>query len=281
MRLLLFSGAVTDQPPQLKDPFAIEGDDAFIRDRARKSTGDHAESAESDPIARSSGMLASNAERIGQLRQRLRRLDVIELPPLAMQLELKKDFAALKELVKENDPELRGWKSKIAATTAEIEALRKRLARFDKTDLLAVADVQPMTTWLSDLVKLVGGGDDQALNWDKKLRAVIARHEGLRTSLARLDRPEPLSLDEFKRLSADYESFVGIGGLSQEQQTTYSQRLNDDHVQTLARAERLQQIDHVTPLTPELRQDLTIYTTQAGVEHVDVKCWNEKRERID
>ncbi len=232
-------------------------------------------------IARWSGMLASNAERIGQLRQRLRRLDAIDLPPLAMQLELEKDFAALKELVEENDPELRGWKSKIAATTAEIESLRKRLARLDKTDLLAVADVQPMTTWLADLVKLVGGGDEQALSWDKKLRAVITRHEGLRTSLARLDRVEALTLEEFKRLSADYETFVGVGGLSEEQKTTYPQRLSDDHAQTLARAERLQQMDRVTPMTAELRQDLTIYTTQAGIEQVDVKRWNEKRERID
>lgn len=30
-----------------------------------------------------------------------------------------------------------------------------------------------------------------------------------------------------------------------------------------------------------MRNDLTIYTTQAGVEQVDVKRWNEKRERID
>ncbi|HEX3132918.1 MAG TPA: protein kinase, partial [Planctomycetota bacterium] len=232
-------------------------------------------------VARWDAMLTSNATRITQLRERLRRLDQFELPPVAVQLELDKDFAALKELVDDNDPEMRSWKAKIAATTAEIESLRKRLARLDQPNLLAVAEVEPLARLLTSLRDLVGEGDEQLLAWQKKHKAAVARHGELRNALTRLERPEPLTLDEQRLLAAARELFSGVGGLSEEQDAVYQRRLNDERLQTLARVERLHALDQASSLSTSLRQDLDIFTQQAGEDHVDVKRWNAKRTRID
>ncbi len=231
-------------------------------------------------IARWGVRLTSNAERIAQIRQRLRRLDQFELPPVAVQFDLDKDFAALKELVDDNDPELRGWKAKLAATAAEIESLRKRLARLDQPTLLSVGEIEPLARLLEALRVLVGEGDEKLLAWQKQHKAAVARHAELQAALTRLDRREPLTLDEQRLLAVARELLAGVGGLSEEQDATYLRRLNDERIQTTARVERLQALDRVTPFTASLRKDLEDYTAQAGEDHPEVKRWNAKRERI-
>ncbi len=237
--------------------------------------------SQDDNIAKWTVKLTSNATRITQLRERLRRLDQFELPPVAVQLELDKDFAALKELVDDNDPEMQAWKAKVAATTAEIASLRKRLGRLDQPNLLAVSEIVPQARLLDTLRELVGEGDEQLLAWQKKHQATVARHGELRTALTRLERPEPLTLDEQRLLADAREMFAGLGGLSAEQDALYQRRLNDERIQTEARVERLKSLDHAEPLSAALRQDLLIYAQQAGEENADVVRWNAKRARID
>jgi formylglycine-generating enzyme required for sulfatase activity len=226
-------------------------------------------------------MLTSNAERIAQLRSRMRRLDQFELPPLALQLELDKDLAALKELVDDNDPELRGWKAKIAATAAEIESLRKRLVRLDQPSLLTIDEVEPMNRLLGALRDLVGAGDEDLARWQARHKASVARHGELRTALTRLDRPEPLTLAEQRLLASARELLADLGGLAQEQDAGYQRRLADERTLTAARLQRLQVLDGASPLTVELRQDLATYAAQAGEDDAAVQRWNAKRGRID
>jgi hypothetical protein len=79
---------MTDQPPQLKDPFAIEGDDAFVRDvrdRLRKSTNDGTE-------AESVEQVSSFAQHVPVLRDPFRReqTPVPESPPTTERLAKKR-----------------------------------------------------------------------------------------------------------------------------------------------------------------------------------------------
>jgi len=281
-----FADFATQRDRLIASLSALDGD-VVITDAMRARMGGELEELKlilgklDERITRWGAKLNSNAERIATLRGYLNdRVKDFDLPPVAIQLELSKDFAELKELVDVNDPQMQAWKGKFAAANAEIESLRKRLARLDQPNLLAVVEVEPLAKLLESLHRLVGDGDEQLLAWQERHKAAIARHGELRSALARLDNKDPLTLDEQRLLAGARELFASVGGSSQEQDANYQRRLNDERIQTQVRVERLRTLDQIAPLPDKLWDDLDLYAHQAGEQDADVRRWKLKRGRI-
>ncbi len=225
--------------------------------------------------------LASSGEQVRLLRQRLGRLDQTELPPLMLQLELGKDIAAMQQLVGDNDPQLRGWKAKIAAAQAEIASLRQRLTLLLRGDPLTVTAMDEADRLLAILVGLVGSGDPEVESWRQRLRSGRDRLADLRATLARLAREEPLTVAEQTACAAARDRLDAMQALATADKAAATRRLDDERTQMQARRQRLAGLDRVAVITAALRLDLATLTRQVGDQDDDIRRWRARLEAVD
>ncbi|GDY11561.1 hypothetical protein LBMAG53_04390 [Planctomycetota bacterium] len=225
--------------------------------------------------------LASTGEQIRLLRLRLARLDQVELPPLLLQLELGKDFAAMQQLVGDSDPQLRGWKAKVAAAQAEIASLRQRLTLATRGDLMTVTVIDDAERLLTALTTLVGAGDAEVDAWRKRLRSERDRLSDLRATLARLEREEPLTVAEMDACAAARDRLGAMLALTTAQEAAATKRIADERTQMQERRQRLAELDRIAIITPALRQDLLTLAKQAGDQDNDLKRWRARLDTVD
>ena len=200
---------------------------------------------------------------------------------MVLQLELKKDFAALQELVTDSDPELRGWKSKIVAAEAEVVSLRERLALLARVEILTIAHLYDAENWIKSLEKLVGPGNAEVDSWRKRINAVHQQIKDLRFTVARIERDETPTADELARITLACAQLDAHGALSPAQKAEYTRRIDSENAWMLERRKRLTELDRVASVTAEQRRDLQILTKQIGEQDADIKRWRDKLTTID
>jgi len=207
------------------------------------------DAAKDDDVARWRGKLDQGKSRTGQLRANLATLDDGKtLLTEAVLARLEGDLAGLKAIVGEQDPGVRGWSAKISAGRENISRLRKNLDRLSTVDWATTGLQAATAADLKTLATLVDANDPDLKKWTRKIEDSLSRLKSLRTSLARLDQPANLTVDEQKVAGDQLSAFRALVSPDDGQLQAWSARMRaeasnlgtlQDVIKRLDRPERM------------------------------------------
>jgi sulfatase modifying factor 1 len=211
------------------------------------------DAAKDDDVVRWQGKLDQGKSRTGLLRAGLAVLDdpksVLSEAVLA---RLDGDLASLKAIVGEQDPGVRGWSAKLAAGRENINRLRKNLGRLDGVEWATTSLQAALSADLKTFATLVDANDPDLKKWTRKIEDSLARLKSLRTSLARLDQPANLTIDEQKVAGDQLSAFRALVSPDDGQLQAWSARMRaeasnlgtlQDELKRLDRPERMTVIE--------------------------------------
>ena len=205
-----------------------------------------------DDVQRWKAKLAQGQSRTGQLLASLAGLDdaktVLSSAALA---RFEADLASLKAIVGEQDPKVRGWSAKIAAGRENISRLRQNLSRLNSVEWATTGLQAALSADLKAFADLVDANDPDRKAWTRKIEDSLARLKSLRTSLARLDQPASLSVDEQKVAGDQLSAFRALVSPDDGQLQAWSARMRAEaaNLGTLQEAiKRLERTERLTVL---------------------------------
>ena len=161
---------------------------------------------------------------------------------------LEGDLASLKAIVGEQDAGVRAWAAKIRSGHENISRLRANLARLNAVDWATTGLQAALAGDLKALAALVDANDPDLKNWTRKIADSQARIKSLRTSLARLDQPANLTVDEQKVAGDQLSAYRALVSPDDGQLQAWSARMRaeasnlgslQDVIRRLDRPERL------------------------------------------
>ncbi|MCK6490879.1 MAG: SUMF1/EgtB/PvdO family nonheme iron enzyme, partial [Planctomycetes bacterium] len=173
---------------------------------------------------------------VQQGRARLAELERLHtaLDALAGRSEDPAGRAAARDLVGQldratggGDPALAGWRTRLAAVEAEIDALRQRLGALERSAVVDAVQRAEATPRLARLGQLAGDDDAEVVRWRTLVQRAEAEEEQLRRRCARLDEPAALTAAALAELEAAHRRLLALaadGSLP----ASWARRLDDD-----------------------------------------------------
>jgi formylglycine-generating enzyme required for sulfatase activity/tRNA A-37 threonylcarbamoyl transferase component Bud32 len=150
-----------------------------------------------EDVKRWQGRIGASRDRATTLRVNLAALDQADAPLNEAQLAtLDQDLAALRAIVGTEDAGVRGWSTALTARRETIAGLRKNLARLDAVEWATTSLQAALANDLAQFTKVADANDPDLKRWTGKMNDSAERIVGLRKTLARLDRPEALTITE-------------------------------------------------------------------------------------
>jgi formylglycine-generating enzyme required for sulfatase activity/tRNA A-37 threonylcarbamoyl transferase component Bud32/succinate dehydrogenase flavin-adding protein (antitoxin of CptAB toxin-antitoxin module) len=208
------------------------------------------DAAKDDDVARWQGKLELGKSRTGQLRASLAALDdpktVLSEAALA---RLDGDLASLKAIVGDQDPGVRGWAARITAGHENISRLRLNLRRLDGVEWATTSLQAALSADLKTFAALVDANDPDLKKWNRKIEDSLARLKSLRLSLARLDQPANLTVDEQKVAGDQLSAFRALVSPDDGQLQAWSARMRAEATNLGTLEEELKRLDRPERLT--------------------------------
>ncbi len=206
--------------------------------------------------ARWHARLAREKAHAAELRRELSALDdPQQVITEARMAALGDDLAALTAIVGADDKGVRSWGGRLEDDRSELARLRKNLKRLDAVEMATAALMAALGSDLASYKTLVDPNDPDLRSWTRKVADSNARIASLRKGLARLDKPEPLTVDE----QAGY----------QDQLTAYRSLVSPDDGQLVAWTARLRaEAENLATMRDEIgrldRPDLSVVELDAS-----------------
>ncbi len=164
-----------------------------------------------EDVKRWQGRIGASKDRAGTLRANLAALDKADLVLTEAQLTtLGQDLGALRAIVGNEDTGVRGWDTALTARRETIAGLRKNLARLDAVGLATTSLQAELAGDFAAFATVADANDPDLKRWSGKLKESAERIAGLRKSLARLDRPEALTLTEDQQIDEQLTAYRAL-----------------------------------------------------------------------
>ncbi len=222
--------------------------------------------------------LAQAGERIARLRKSLTRLDGGgDYVTTALHVALGADLDEYKGLVDAGDPELKRWLTRVHDSVEYVKQLRVQLAPLDQPEALMVSDHPIYQSQLERLRVVVGEDDGQVKSWTRKLGGAKDFVSGLRVTLARLEKDEPLKVEEQDACEKALASLDAIGGLSSDQKRFYARRLGEERQRVKElRDDLAAKAASDQNISEALVDEIDRLAALVGEQDPDVKVWRGK-----
>jgi len=189
--------------------------------------------------------IAQSRSRAAGLRNDLAKLDdPHDLVTEARIGQLEQELAALRAILGDQDPAVLGWSAKLTDDRENLGRLRKSLARLDAVDWATTSLQAALKSDLAAYTSLVDSNDPDLKAWSRKIADSAARITGLRKVLARLDRPEPLSVDSQSEYLEQLAAYRALVSPDDGQLQAWNIRLRQEAANLASRREEVGQLEH-------------------------------------
>lgn len=203
-----------------------------------------------EDVKRWQGRIGASKDRAGTLRTNLAALDKSEAVLTEAQLvTLGQDLAALRTIVGNEDAGVRGWDTALTARRETIAGLRKNLARLDAVEWATTSLQAALAGDIAAFTKVADPNDPDLKRWSGKLTESAERIAGLRRSLARLDRPEALTLTEQQQNDEQLTAYRALVSPDDGQLQAWTARLRAERDAVAAMTATLVRFDDASRMT--------------------------------
>ncbi len=218
-----------------------------------------------EDVKRWQGRIGASKDRAGTLRANLAALDKANVVLTEAQLvALGQDLAALRTIVGNEDAGVRGWDTALTARRETIAGLRKNLARLDAVEWATTSLQSALAGDIAVFSTVADANDPDLKRWTRKLTESEERIAGLRKNLARLDRPEALTLTEQQQVEEQLTAYRALVSPDDGQLQAWTARLRAERDAVAAMTATLVRFDDATRMTVVELDTITKAVTSLG-----------------
>jgi len=203
-----------------------------------------------EDVKRWQGRIGASKDRAGTLRANLAALDKADTVLTEAQLAtLDQDLAALRTIIGDQDQAVITWGNALGARRETIAGLRKNLARLDAVEWVTTSLQAAVAGDHATLTTLADPGDVDLKRWTRKMTESAERIAGLRKTLARLDRPEALTITEQQRADEQLTAYRALVSPDDGQLQAWTARLRAEGESVVAMTATLARFDDANRMT--------------------------------
>lgn len=203
-----------------------------------------------EDVKRWQGRIGASKDRAGTLRANLAALDQTDAVLTEAQLTTRgQDLTALNAIVGNEDGGVRGWDTALTARRETIAGLRQNLARLDAVEWATTSLQAALAGDLAAFTKVADPNAPELKRWSGKLTESSERVTGLRRSLARLDRPEALTLTEQQQNDEQLIAYRSLVSPDDGQLQAWTARLRAERDAVAAMTATLVRFDDASRMT--------------------------------